>query len=98
MANERDAGRRNADQVRSDIDHGRTGDKVNYPDPAVAPLGTDAEAGAAQHAMRQDVGERQFVVTQQTPALLEGGPAYILVTAIIVALLVVMYYAISNLR
>ena len=30
------------DQLRHDIDQGRTGDKV--PDPAVAPLGTDEEA------------------------------------------------------
>jgi hypothetical protein len=32
------------DQLRSDIDHGRTGDKVDFPDPAAAPLGTDEEA------------------------------------------------------
>ena len=31
-------------QLRDDIDHGRTGDKVDAPDPAVAPLGTDEEA------------------------------------------------------
>jgi hypothetical protein len=33
------------EQLRADIDAGRTGDKVAFPDPAVAPLGTDAEAG-----------------------------------------------------
>lgn len=32
------------DQLRSAIDSGRTGEKVNFPDPAAAPLGTDAEA------------------------------------------------------
>jgi hypothetical protein len=32
------------DQLRSDIDRGRTGDKVDAPDPAAAPLGTDEEA------------------------------------------------------
>jgi hypothetical protein len=32
-------------QLRQDIDSGRTGDKVNWPDPAAAPLGTDDEAG-----------------------------------------------------
>jgi hypothetical protein len=32
------------DQLRHDIDRGRTGDKVDFPDPAAAPLGTDAEA------------------------------------------------------
>lgn len=34
-----------ADRLRKDIDRGRTGDKTAYPDPAAAPLGTDAEAG-----------------------------------------------------
>jgi hypothetical protein len=37
----------NADQLRDAIDSGATGDKVNSPDPAAAPLGTDAEAGGA---------------------------------------------------
>lgn len=32
------------DRLRSDIDEGRTGDKVRYPDPAAAPLGSDDEA------------------------------------------------------
>jgi hypothetical protein len=32
------------EQLRDDIDHGRTGDKIDAPDPAVAPLGTDEEA------------------------------------------------------
>ncbi|MDQ2081974.1 hypothetical protein RA307_17440 [Xanthobacteraceae bacterium Astr-EGSB] len=31
-------------RLRADIDHGRTGDKVDWPDPAAAPLGTDEEA------------------------------------------------------
>lgn len=33
-----------SDELRKDIDSGRTGDKVDFPDPAAAPLGTDAEA------------------------------------------------------
>ncbi|MGF1605085.1 MAG: hypothetical protein ACFB22_01990 [Rhodothalassiaceae bacterium] len=36
-----------ADRLRADIDAGRTGDKVAWPDPATVPLGTDAEAGGA---------------------------------------------------
>jgi hypothetical protein len=32
------------DQLRDDIDRGRTGEKVNFSDPAAAPLGTDEEA------------------------------------------------------
>lgn len=35
----------NGEQLRADIDSGRTGDKVAFPDPAAAPLATDAEAG-----------------------------------------------------
>ena len=34
-----------AAQLRHDIDSGLTGDKVNFFDPAAAPLGTDEEAG-----------------------------------------------------
>lgn len=34
------------EQLRADIDAGRTGDKVAYPDPAAAPLGADDEAAA----------------------------------------------------
>lgn len=33
-----------ADELRAKIDAGETADKVAYPDPAAAPLGTDAEA------------------------------------------------------
>ena len=36
--------KRTAQQVRGDIDRGRTGEKVDFPDPAAAPLGTDSEA------------------------------------------------------
>jgi hypothetical protein len=34
-----------AERLRADIDSGRTGDKVDFPDPYAAPLGTDEEAG-----------------------------------------------------
>lgn len=37
----------NPDQVRAATDAGRTGDKVSFPDPAAAPLGTDAEVGGS---------------------------------------------------
>jgi hypothetical protein len=33
----------------------------------------------------------------QAPVLLEGGPAYAVITVIVVAILMVMYYSISNL-
>lgn len=35
------------DQLRNRIDSGRTGEKIAMPDPAAAPLGTDAEAAGS---------------------------------------------------
>jgi hypothetical protein len=35
----------NTSRLRHEIDSGRTGDKVDFVDPAAAPLGTDEEAG-----------------------------------------------------
>jgi hypothetical protein len=37
------------EQLRADIDSGRTGDKVAHPDPAAAPLGADDEAAGGKH-------------------------------------------------
>ena len=36
-----------SDQLRNTIDSGQTGEKIDMPDPAAAPLGTDAEAGGS---------------------------------------------------
>jgi hypothetical protein len=54
--------RRTIAQLRDDIDAGRTGDKVDWPDPAVVPLGTDEEAAgtppdawAVETALRLEV-------------------------------------------
>lgn len=44
------------ERERTRIDAGQTGDKVAFPDPAVAPLGTDAEAGG--QAGGRDPSER----------------------------------------
>ena len=43
----------NVDQLRADIDSGRTGDKIPFPDPAAAPLGTDAEAAGFPPTRRE---------------------------------------------
>lgn len=40
-----------AARLRHAIDSGNTGDKVNYPDPAAAPLGTDDEAAGTRPAI-----------------------------------------------
>jgi hypothetical protein len=52
----------NWSQVRDRIDRGETGDKKAVPDPATAPLGTDAEAGGtptgSEHVARSLAAER----------------------------------------
>jgi hypothetical protein len=45
MANADKSSGATADRLRADIDSGRTGDKVAFPDASAAPLGTDEEAG-----------------------------------------------------
>lgn len=57
----------NAQQVRDDIDAGRTRDKVDHPDPATAPLGTDAEAGGAPAPVQPRSTDRQ-PTQDETPA------------------------------
>lgn len=53
------------DRLRHDIDRGRAGDKIGFPDPAAAPLGTDDEAAGTTprpsqvaHAYEHEVRRR----------------------------------------
>jgi hypothetical protein len=56
-------------QLRHDIDSGRTGSKVNYPDPAAAPLGTDDEAaGTPPSAEAVSLARRQEAAGPATGA------------------------------
>ena len=41
------------DRMRADISEGRTGEKVNFPDPAAAPMGTDEEAAGTAPTLRE---------------------------------------------
>lgn len=47
MSSERDRRPPTVEQLRDDIDSGRTGDKIAFPDPAAAPLGADDEAAGS---------------------------------------------------
>jgi len=69
-----------ADELRHDIDSGRTGDKVPFPDPSAAPLGTDDEAAgtppapaAIQRARSHEVGD---VTGQATAVTHEASRGY----------------------
>jgi hypothetical protein len=65
MERKKPAGPPNADQLRKAIDEGRTGDKVAFPDPAAAPLGTDAEAAGAPPSG----GERRQALAAEVAAV-----------------------------
>ena len=54
-------------QARAQIDRGETGDKIAAPDPAAAPLGTDAEAGGAA-TEAADIARSARLQMQGTPA------------------------------
>jgi hypothetical protein len=59
------------DQLRDRIDSGKTGEKIAFPDPAAAPLGTDAEAGNAPPTRQ----ERAIEAAAQPSVPHRGGDA-----------------------
>jgi hypothetical protein len=79
-----------SDEIRGAIDSGRTRDKVAYPDPAAAPLGSDAEAAGtppsrpARRAAAAPVGppEREPLRGSTAMILIVGG--LLLISAILV--------------
>lgn len=54
-----------AEQLRYAIDSGRTGEKVAHPDPAMVPLGADAEAGGAPPTAAERRGEARRMASMQ---------------------------------
>jgi hypothetical protein len=54
-----------SDKLRRAIDSGATGDKVDYPDAAAAPLGTDEEAGGRPPTSM----ERSMAFRQEMPSV-----------------------------
>jgi hypothetical protein len=74
------------EQLRADIDSGRTGDKVSAPDPAMAPLGTDDEAAGMPPSPAAIALTRRLETSRLQPQPQTGlGHAWILI-AFIVAL------------
>ena len=52
------------DRLRADINEGRTLDKVRFPDPAAAPLGSDDEAAGtpiSEDQRRKEMATRAYV-------------------------------------
>jgi hypothetical protein len=65
----------NVEQVRADIDSGRTGDKVAYPDPAAAPLGADDEAANAPRRDTSATRQAAHASERQQAEARSGTPA-----------------------
>ncbi len=93
--------------LRGAIDSGRTRDKVDFPDPAAAPLGTDDEAAgfpASAAATRQAIetetppnGPQQGATSIENWEL-TGAPAMGLAVALMLALVMALYYFASHMR
>lgn len=62
------------EQLRADIDEGRTRDKVDHPDPATAPLGTDAEAAGAPPSRQSVAADRERAHANERPRDGQGPP------------------------
>ena len=80
------------DHLRDDIDSGRTGDKVAFPDPAAAPLGTDEEAAgtpvsaqAAAMARSAEMGRPRTVTRAK-----RAGAGWIVTAALLVLAMIVV--------
>jgi hypothetical protein len=52
------------DRMRHDISRGKVGDKVDYPDPAAAPLGTDDEAAGTPPS-----AEARTIAAESAPSI-----------------------------
>ena len=78
------------DQIRSDIDRGTTGEKIGFPDPAAAPLGTDAEAGGTPPTVeeRRMAAASQPRVRRELP--LNGPMIYLGIFVVIAALIFII--------
>ena len=70
-------------RLRADIDQGKTRDKVAFPDPAAAPLGTDEEA-AGNPLTKEQVAQARDYETRRPPHKRDSGVA--IFAAVILAL------------
>jgi len=85
------------DRLRVDIDQGRTGEKVRYPDPAAAPLGTDAEAGGEPPSAEQR--EMEYKNRGRGDAPHRQEPGTLLIYALLIAgIVLIAFGALALLR
>lgn len=70
------------ERLRADIDSGRTGEKVRYPDPAAAPLGSDEEAAGTPATATEREEEYQDRRSGKAPA--REAPGMVLLYALLI--------------
>jgi hypothetical protein len=81
---------RTTEQLRHAIDHGRTAEKVDFPDPAAAPLGTDSEAGGDPPSGDRVAEAMNHEIVRDTPRRSSSGLAiYLTILISIFALAIV---------
>ncbi len=80
------------EQLRADIDAGRTGDKVAHPDPAAVPLETDAEAGGDSTTFPS---ERRSTAHGRDGRSWGGLAFYIAATGVMAAFVIILAWATS---
>lgn len=78
------------DQIRDAIDSGKTGEKLDFPDPAVAPLGTDAEAGGNPPTQVERGIEAEAQVDYRHAAPMNGLAIYLALIAGVMSLIVII--------
>ncbi|WP_173932719.1 hypothetical protein [Chelativorans sp. Marseille-P2723] len=71
-----------AQRLRADIDDGKTGEKIRYPDPAAVPLGTDAEAAGQPPSIEERKQEAESRAYTSEPA--ERGRGTLLIYALLI--------------
>lgn len=94
-----------ADALRESIDRGEMRDKVDYPDPSVAPLGTDAEAAGfppsaaelavAARSVPSDRGSTAIAADPRTPRSVVPWLYLAIAAAVMVAAVAVVMFAVQ---
>jgi hypothetical protein len=84
--------RDNPDLLRHDIDSGRTGDKVAFPDPAAVPLGTDEEAAGTPVSAHAAAMARSAETSRHPTAMRHNRPGagWVVTAALLVLAMVVV--------
>jgi hypothetical protein len=76
------------DQLRDNIDKGRTGEKVSMPDPATVPLGTDAEAGGNPPTAKERAMDVAATPGPSQGRVVPGGMVYLVLVFVLALALI----------